>query len=117
MPENPPKNFFSRATIAEDAKVLYALLDAAQAEALLRTDDLLARWHELKRRVDRSGYEPETEALFNLLVAVDRSGALGGTWIRTRWLTIRHRIDSAPRRMQPRHDGDHESSGHRRHAP
>jgi hypothetical protein len=114
--ENPPKNFFSRATIAEDAKVLYALLDAAEAAGLLAGDDILTCWRDLKQRVDRSGYEPETEGLFNLLKAIDAAGLLGGSWIRLRWQSIRHRIDSAPRRMESRPASDRPPALDRRSA-
>ena len=117
MQATAPKNFYSRATIAEDAKVLYALLDAADAATLLRSQELLDRWHEVKQRVDRSGYEPETECLFNLLVDADRAGLLDNSWVRSRWLTIRHRIDSAHRRMNPRNESDRDPAHHRRGAP
>lgn len=117
MTATAPKNFYSRATIAEDAKVLYALLDAAEAATLLRSPTILERWHEVKKRVDRSGYEIETEHLFNLLVDADRLGLLGNSWVRARWLPIRHRIDSAPRRMTPRDERDRDPAHHRRGAP
>jgi len=96
------KNFYSRATIAEESKLLYSLLDAAEEAGLLNRPDIAARWQELKRRVDRSGYEIETELCFKLLSEIDQSGALAGTWIRLRWLSFKHRIDAAPRRSKPR---------------
>lgn len=117
MPAIVPKIFYSRATIAEDAKVLYALLDAADAATLLRSQTFIDRWRDVKSRVDRSGYEAETENLFNLLVNVDQAGLLDNSWVRARWLPIRHRIDSAPRRMHPRNESDRDPAHHRRGAP
>ena len=96
------QNFYSCATIAEESKLLYSLLDAAEEAGLLNRPDIAARWQELKRRVDRSGYENEMELCFKLLSEIDQSGALAGTWIRLRWLSVKHRIAAAPRWSKPR---------------
>lgn len=96
------KNFFSRATIAEEAKLLFTLTDAAVELGRLTNPESQARWQEAKKRVEKKGYEPETELLFNLLSEIDASGGLKGTWIHPRWLAVKKRIDDAPRRKVER---------------
>lgn len=96
------KNFYSRATIAEEAKLLFMLADAAAEMGRLTNPESKAHWLDAKKRVEKKGYEPETELLFTLLTEIDAAGGLKGTWIQSRWHTVKKRIDEAPRRKAPR---------------
>jgi hypothetical protein len=95
-------NFYNRATIAEEAKLLFTLVDEVDQLGLLTNSESLQRWRAVKQNIAKTGYEPETEFLFTLLCEVHATGALAGTPVEPRWLPVKHRIDSAPRRMYPR---------------
>jgi hypothetical protein len=95
-------NFYNRATIAEEAKLLFTLLDEADGLGLLKDSESLLRWRAVKQNISKTGYEPETEFLFTLLNEIHSTGGLAGTDVETRWLPVKARIDNAPRRMYPR---------------
>ena len=96
------QNFYNRATIAEEAKVLFSIADEADQLGLIRNAESLARWRHVKQRIDKTGYGPETEFLFTLLCEIDGNGALSASPLKDRWLPVKTRIDNAPRRMYPR---------------
>ena len=95
-------NFYNRATIAEEAKLLFTLADEAEQLGLIRNAESLQRWRAVKQNIAKTGYEPETEFLFTLLCEIHATGALTGTAVEPRWLPVKDKIDSAPRRMYPR---------------
>ena len=72
-------------TLAEEARLLYALLVAAEDEHRLHNLPVEERWHALKKRFDDSRCEQEHGALAALFDELERTDALAGTWIQFRW--------------------------------
>lgn len=95
-------NFYNRATIAEEAKLLFTLAEEAEQLGLIQSSESLQRWRGVKQNIAKTGYAPETEFLFSLLSEIHATGVIAGTPIEERWLAVKNRIDSAPRRMYPR---------------
>jgi len=82
--------------VRHEGRLLYVLLDAAEANGTLRGTAVEARWREGKERVQDSGdFEGEAALYFELLSELAASGKLAGTWIEQRWLTIKTRIPAA----------------------
>lgn len=79
-----------------EAKLLYALLDAADADGLFGRSPFAAPWEELKRMAEPFPKIDRAE-LYHLAEAVAASGALDHTWMRARWLTVKGRVESDPR--------------------
>ncbi len=80
---------------SNDVKLLFALLDAAHDDGLLREGPLLTRWLAIKQGA--SGLMTMDRAiLYRLMEEVDGTGALKNTWMRERWLTVRRRVESDP---------------------
>lgn len=75
----------------EETRLLYTLLDAAEAEGRLSNPALAETWRTLKQRFDNARSEQECAALNALLDELDRSGAVAGTWIQARWHAIKAR--------------------------
>jgi hypothetical protein len=78
-----------------EAKLLYALIDAAHDDGLIRSSPLLAEWLGIKQiatvfpNVDRA-------ALYHLAEGLDATGAIANTWMRERWLIVKRRVESDP---------------------
>ncbi len=84
------------ATIRDEARVLYTLLDAAASAGLMDETTVEPAWREANSRLlARPNYESEAEVFHGLMVALDASGALAGTWIEERWRTIQSRVAPA----------------------
>jgi hypothetical protein len=81
-------------THAEQARLLYALLDAAEDENRLVDPGVAERWLALKARFENAHSERHYSALEALFDELDRSGALVGTWIQARWLGAKTRRDT-----------------------
>jgi hypothetical protein len=79
--------------IRQEGRLLFALLDAINAENLISGTDFQSRWRALKTRVDSgAAYEAEAEELYDLLVEIARTRAIDGTWIEKRWRSADARI-------------------------
>ncbi len=72
-------------TKAEEAQLLYTLLDAADSEDRLSNLAAQEKWREIKTRCKDSSREREYAALASLFNEVERSDQLAGTWILFRW--------------------------------
>lgn len=78
-----------------EAKLLYALLDAAADDGRLRRSPFETRWEAVKAqahifsRVDRS-------ALYQLVEELAGVGGLDSTWMHERWLNVKARVETAP---------------------
>lgn len=86
----------TRPRITEEARLLFALMDSADDEGLLRDTLLQARWQQSKDVVERSGYEEAARLTYELLAALDGAHALDGTWISARWRAVVHRVECPP---------------------
>ena len=71
---------------AEEARLLYRLLDAAEEEQRLLDSAALAKWLALKHRFDRARAERTHAALVDLFEDLERMQIFTGTWIEFRWL-------------------------------
>ena len=81
------------ATIRDEARVLYTLLDAADSAGLMNGTAVEPAWREANARVlVRPNYDSEAEVFHDLMAALDASGALAGTWIEERWRMIQSRV-------------------------
>lgn len=71
--------------LAEEAQLIYTLLNAAEDEHRLHNLPVEEKWQALKRRCDPSHCENEHGALKALFDELERTDALAGTWIQFRW--------------------------------
>ena len=79
--------------IWQEGRLLFALLDAIDAEGLISDTPFQSRWRVLKTRVDGGAtYEAEAEDSYELLVEIARTGAISRTWMEQRWLAAEARI-------------------------
>lgn len=74
---------------SETARLLFALLDAADEDGLLRGCAREERWREVKQRSGASSYHAEGALFWELLEELDRAGKLDGTWMQERWHAAR----------------------------
>ena len=81
-------------TRSEQARLLYALLDAAEDENRLLDPPLAERWLAVKARFDNARSEQHYEALETVFDELDRTGVLVGTWIQARWFAAKIRRDT-----------------------
>ncbi len=81
--------------VRQEARLLFALLDAIDSECLISDSGVQSRWRALKARVNGgSSYEAEAEDSYELLVKIARTARIRGTWMETRWLATEGRIRS-----------------------
>jgi hypothetical protein len=80
---------------SEDARLLFALLDAADDDGLLRGFAGEARWREVKGRGPTLRYQQEGNLFWELLDELDRAGKLDRTWMHERWRTLKTRTTGA----------------------
>ena len=78
-----------------EVKLLYTLLDAAHEDGLLREGPLLTRWLEIKQ-ASASLPLMERSRLYKLTEEIDATGVLKNTWMRERWLALKHRVETEP---------------------
>ena len=79
--------------IWQEGRLLFALLDAIDAEGLISDLPLRSRWRMLKARVEGGAtYEAEAEESYELLVEIARTGAINRTWMEQRWFAAEARI-------------------------
>lgn len=71
---------------SEEARLLYTLLDAAEAEQRILDASTLEKWLALKLRYDRARAERTHAALMALFGDLERRELFTGTWIEFRWL-------------------------------
>jgi hypothetical protein len=70
---------------AQEAQLIYTLLDAAEDEHRFHNLPLGEKWQALKRRCDNFHCKNEHGALKAFFEELDRTDALAGTWIQFRW--------------------------------
>lgn len=78
-----------------EAKLLFALLDAAHDDRLLPAGPLQQRWLEIKE-AGESLPKINRAALYRLTEEVDATGALKNTWMHERWLVVKNRVQDDP---------------------
>jgi hypothetical protein len=81
-------------TRSEQARLLYTLLDAAEAENRLIDPAVTERWLAVKARFDNARSEHHFAALEAVFDELDRTGVLTGTWIQARWIAAKTRRDT-----------------------
>jgi len=72
-------------------RLLFALLDAAEDDGLLRDFAGEARWQELKSLASSQRYETEVGPFCSLLAELETGGRLEHTWILERWHEVKAR--------------------------
>ena len=76
----------------EDARLLYALLDAAEDDGLMAGFAEAGRWRDVKRRAATVRFQQEGRLFWTLLSALERTGKLDSTWILARWISVKNRV-------------------------
>jgi hypothetical protein len=76
-------------TRAEEAQLLFSLLEAAEAEGRLNHLDTENKWRAFKPHYDTTHPERGHATLAALFAEVERSDVLVGTWIQSRWWKAR----------------------------
>ena len=74
---------------AEEARLLYTLLESARDEGRLSAISADQRWLDLRQRFDASHPEMAHAELLSIFREVERTGALVGTWIQFHWSKAR----------------------------
>ena len=70
---------------AEEARLLYTLLHAAEEEQRILETSTLEKWRALKLRFDRARAARSRTALLALFADLERRELFTGTWIEFRW--------------------------------
>jgi len=86
---------------SEEARLLYALLLAAEDEQRLLDVAALEHWHALKRRFNQTHAERTHSALVAFFEELERSDTFTGTWIECRWKKARSRRELEPATKAP----------------
>jgi hypothetical protein len=87
----------TRAPFGSEGRVLYTLLDAAQAAGLIRDFALQQQWREIEARLKaKPHYFDEADAMHALLAEIEAEGSLAGTWIEERWRSVQQRASRPP---------------------
>ncbi len=84
----------NHASITEESRLLYTLVDAADDGGLISDPNLRERAAETKERTESFGLEEEALTMFDLVEELDRSGALTGSWIQPRWRALKGRVEA-----------------------
>jgi hypothetical protein len=71
--------------------MLFALLDAAEDDGLLRDFAGKSRWQELKALASAQRYETEVGPFSSLLAELETAGRLEHTWMLARWHEVKAR--------------------------
>jgi hypothetical protein len=83
---------------AEEARLLYQLLESARDEGRLSAISAEQRWGDLRHRFDASHPELVHAELLAIFREVELTGVLVGTWIEFHWRKAR---SSSPRGVSP----------------
>lgn len=79
--------------LRQESRLVFAMLDAIYSEGLIIGTENQTRWMALKGRVNTgASYDDVSFESYELLTEVAHSGAIKGTWMENRWLTIDARI-------------------------
>jgi len=79
--------------MAEEGRLLFALVDAVDCEGLIAATSFQSRWRVVKARIaSGASCEEEAENLYELLAEIESSGAIRSTWVEKRWRTAAQRI-------------------------
>ncbi len=86
-------DLISSGQLKQEARLLFALLDAVDSERLIVGAQNQTRWTALKARINSgASYENEAHESYELLTALSDFGSIGGTWMESRWRTIDARM-------------------------
>jgi hypothetical protein len=86
---------------SEEARLLYALLHAAEDEQRLQDVAVLQHWHALKRSFHQARAERMHRALVAFFEELERSDIFTGTWIEFRWQKAKSRRALEPTTKVP----------------
>lgn len=97
-----PFEFERPSRVVAEGRILFALMDAAEAAGALAGFPFREQWREISRAVENTtSYEKSAPKLYDLMLALYASGILADTWIEKRFLSVRARIEDAPRFSSP----------------
>lgn len=85
---------------AEEARLLFTLLSAAEEEDRLRPSMLAEKWRDLRGHLDAAHVEKAHAALIALFDELERTDMLAGTWIQFRWSAAKVKRDAERRRRK-----------------
>jgi len=71
---------------------MFTLLDSAASAGLIKDPSLQNRWRETNPAISGRPIEELAEPFIDLLVDLDRAGAIKGSWIGERWTVIHSRL-------------------------
>ncbi len=74
------------------ARLLYALLDAADDDGLMRDWTHKEEWRNARAEAEHSGYVPLMPLLIELMTALAEAGRLDRTWILRRWNDAKRKL-------------------------
>lgn len=86
---------------SEEARLLYALLHAAEDEQRIQGVAAIEHWHAIKRRFQQTRAERTHSALIALFEELERSDIFTGTWIEFRWQKAKSRRALEPATKVP----------------
>jgi len=90
-----------RSRVDAEARLLFALVDAAAAENRLKDPELATCWGTIRKSAEAEQYEAAATDCLNLLCDLERRGELQPPWIAERLKGLRYRIRSES--CRPRH--------------
>jgi len=77
------------------ARLLYALLDAADDDGLMRNWERKDEWHSARHVAELSGYRPVLPLLAKLMTELAEEGRLDRSWILRRWNEAKTKLSEA----------------------
>jgi len=89
-----------RARIEAEARLLFALVDAAAAENRLKDPEFATRWGTIRKSAEAERYEAAASDCMKLLSELEHRGELGPPWIAERLKGLRCRIRSESSRLR-----------------
>lgn len=90
-----------RSRIDAEARLLFALADAAAAENRLKDPEFATRWRAIRTCAEAEEYEAAATDCLELLCDLERRGELHPPWIVERLKGLQYRLRNDTRR--PRH--------------
>lgn len=74
------------------ARLLYALLDAADDDGLMGDWEHQEKWRGVRNQAERSGYIPVLPFLIELMTGLEEAGRLDHSWILRRWNAVKTKL-------------------------
>ena len=81
---------------SSETKLLYALMDAAEIDGLLRKTAFEARWLSLKRSAEPLFAKLDRGDLYLLVGDIVAANLLKNSWMEERWLAVEQRVQTEP---------------------